>query len=74
MSRSLIDRSKAVENLQAGYYLSCPRLVQSDVAFEHSKQASDGVYDLGNDQVDGDNLKATHTCNFRISTVEFHLS
>jgi len=61
---SLIHRSKRVENLQKGYFLSCPKLLQSDKVFEYSKQRFDAEEELGDNHVDGDDLKAMHLCNF----------
>ena len=62
MLRSLVKRSENINNLQSGYRLSIPELLQSEIAYEHSKKMSFGLEELTTDEIYGDNVKATHTC------------
>lgn len=67
MHKSLVKRSESVDNLQEGYELSSPILGQSDIGFEHTKQVPEFDQN-GKEEIDGDNLTATHTCNLPFVT------
>ena len=56
IEKSLIERSNNINNLAEGYKCTKPIIIQSDLQFEYAKSI-DAI-----DQIDGDNLKATHNC------------
>lgn len=60
MIHSLINRSKDINNkdLGEGYFLSEPNIDQAKSAFEHSKTLKSPD---SRQEIDGDDLKATHT-------------